>query len=202
MKKLNSATCVKSTFCIEIGFVREFWTAVSTKMGKVFFVANVRRPFAPFQPTSYFGYAKEPRRDPFIRTPDVLEVDALLNVSKVGKSVVGSVAVNMVDAKLRPLTGYVQPSNAVQAVLPIVNPSPYVSASGINSTSNAFRVGDFCAPSKNTSVLVVVKKFADALCGKINLSHAVVPLKQWFGQKPGSVSALAGLRHFSTWRLM
>ena len=84
MKKLNSATCVKSTFCIEIGFVREFWTAVS----------------------------------------------------------------------------------------------------------------------KNTSVLVVVKKFADALCGKINLSHAVVPLKQWFGQKPGSVSALAGLRHFSTWRLM
>ena len=54
------------------------------------------------------------------------------------------------------------------------------------------------APSKNTSIGIVMKKFFEALYGKMGSSHAVVPYKQWFGQKPARVSCTGGLRHFNT----
>jgi hypothetical protein len=44
-----------------------------------------------------------------------------------------------------------------------------------------------------------VQKLLDArLCDcRIGLSHAVVPCKQWFGQKPASVDSACGLRYFN-----
>jgi hypothetical protein len=52
------------------------------------------------------------------------------------------------------------------------------------------------SPRKNPGFRVVVKKFAQAFCGKIGLSHdAVLSL---CGQRPGGASTPFGLRHFNT----
>jgi hypothetical protein len=55
-----------------------------------------------------------------------------------------------------------------------------------------------CPTGKRAGVWVVVEKFTQTLCGKIGLSHDA--LLMLIGQKPGSVSALAGLLHFTTLR--
>lgn len=62
-----------------------------------------------------------------------------------------------------------------------------------NATS--FSATTPCEPRKDASVWVVVQKFAQACCGKIGLSHDTVT--SLIGQRPGSVSALAGLRYFT-----
>lgn len=49
---------------------------------------------------------------------------------------------------------------------------------------------------KNSRFSIKVKKLTQFFWGKINSSHAVVPYKQWFGQRPNSISVLDGLRHF------
>ena len=51
-------------------------------------------------------------------------------------------------------------------------------------------------PSKYTCILVVIENFTQMVCGKIGLSHAVVPYKQWCGQKPRRVTSTSGLRYF------
>ena len=202
MKTSNSASSVPFSFCLYIGSLSIFGAGKGSKMDERSIGAYVCSPLVSECPANNI-YTKQTGLCFFGKAGKVLGVDAVRNISKIGKSVIGFVAVNVVNAKLGPLPCDVKPRNSVQAVLPVVKPRPHITANGINTSASNVNASGFEFSLEEPSLSVVLKKFADALCGKINLSHAVVPLKQWFGQKPRSVSALAGLRHFNIhWRLL
>lgn len=136
---------------------------------------------------------------PCARAASVLRVLGATDIPKITERIVKSISVYMINNSVGRFSSDMQPRNPMGSNTASVNGHIDISASSASSNiSNLNSVSGLYFPSENTTVGVVVKKFADALCGKINLSHAVSPIKKWFGQKPGSVSALAGLRHFST----
>jgi hypothetical protein len=55
-------------------------------------------------------------------------------------------------------------------------------------------------PRQVPCLRVVVQDFFEAMLSQARIigSHAVVPCKQWFGQKPASVDSTCGLRYFNT----
>lgn len=132
----------------------------------------------------------------------VLKIHAMSNISKIGNRVVPSIPVDVVNAPVGPHAGYVQYGKSLSKVKFLVNPDTHVSVMSNVPCNTSYPhpvgfVAGLFKPNKLSCVGGVPKKFAQPLCGKINISHAVSPIKKWFGQKPGSVSALAGLRHFS-----
>lgn len=121
------------------------------------------------------------------------------NVSQVAPAVVVPDPVDVVNCVGGEFTRHVQPRKPMRWALSAVDTNAPV-AIGVEVARHHAGFAHLAAtnaPSENTSIWVVIENFAQTLCAKIGISHAVVPLKQWFGQKPGSVSALAGLRHFS-----
>jgi len=121
-------------------------------------------------------------------------------VKEIIKPVVPVVAVP-VSYLLRAVSVGIEPRQAVRVVCHAINRD--VNISGIASracdTSNAGHAALY-APSKNAGLGIVIKKFLESILsqGRIVVSHAVVLLKRWFGQRPVSASTLLGLRHFNT----
>lgn len=158
----------------------------------------MRSPFALGLPPSHPGNSRCITAYAFF----VSTVFELCYIPKIFYSVVVGKAVDMVNGVFRPLAVNMEPyhpmGKVVTAVdsenkmLSSVTPASHLRAN--SPASVAFVTCFLC--NKTPSFWGVIEKFAYALCGKIGLSHAVVPYKQWIGQKPGSVSALAGLRHF------
>lgn len=120
--------------------------------------------------------------------------------SQVRDSVIRRIAVNALNfMHFRKLTVDIEPRQVNRVVISSVDTDNSMPALVCRSSNlpDIFVVPTVDAPSKNSSIGVVVKKFAQTFCAKISLSHDVVPYKQLIGQKPGSVSALAGLCHFT-----
>ncbi len=121
-------------------------------------------------------------------------------VKEVFNSVVASIFVLPAKVFLRESTVDVHPSKSGRRVRKVVN----VNSDGsvwVFRTSNVTSKGASapCEPSENACLWIVVKKLFESCLGKIRIasSHAVSPLKKWFGQRPGRVSSTSGLRHFS-----
>ena len=118
------------------------------------------------------------------------------DITKVGDSVVIFHSINVINLMFWPCFKNIEPGKPVRFVTPFINADidiPISIKSAGNHSCHGVGAGRNSA-GKNASILIVVKKFAQTLCGKIGLSHdAVLSL---IGQRPGSVSALSGPRYF------
>ena len=187
---------VKFSFCLDVGGMCKFWRVKNTEVSLYARHPNLRSPFSIGEINT-----KIPALIIFVWESLILAIGSTRYISKVANSIVRPIAVDVVNLIDRPRSVYIEPCQTMCVIentidhylkMPIVpGASCLVSSHGIGFAQN---------PRKNSGALVVVEEFAQSLCGKINLSHAVVPFKQWFGQKPWSVSALPRLRHFN-WSL-
>jgi hypothetical protein len=128
----------------------------------------------------------------------VFHIYLVRNIAQIAKTVVAAIPVDVVNGVFRPLPSHMQPSKATGGVLFSINTNPVIPVCFFISSDHArFAHLAFAdAPRKNPRIGVVVKKFAQAFCGKIGFSHdAVLSL---CGQRPGGASTLTGPRHFNT----
>ena len=128
-------------------------------------------------------------------------VPALGDISKIDDPVVVSVAVNVINHSGWELPVGVEPCEPVRLESPSLYSDRPVPAH--IATCNTSRFGAYAgsdAPRKNASFRVVVQQlFERALCKfRIVISHAVSPVKKWFGQRPARVISTGGLRYFIT----
>lgn len=127
----------------------------------------------------------------------VLRVLRFRNIPQIAKPVICAIVVDMVNIANRVCAAHKQPHKAVRFVTPAVNRDVYVTAR-VDAPSNAAALCEFAAihkPCELASIRVIAEKLAQALRGKIGLSHWTVLSSG--GQRLGSVEALAGLRYFS-----
>lgn len=188
----NRASAVQPAFGLKVDLMGLFWRIVGAKAYLLSVYSDlcqpslfVRRDAKETAEVAFFGFA------------DVLLVAHVRNIAQVCKAVIQRIAVDVVNLVKRHFARDVQPSKPVRSHVHAINtnePSPALHPSSrlVCSLSAASGV-----PCKNTRLWVVVKKFAQAFCGKIAGTHAVAPVKQWFVERPVSVSALCGLRYFS-----
>jgi hypothetical protein len=128
----------------------------------------------------------------------VLHVPRVRNVSQVGPSVVMSDAVLVVNLPRGPAAGYVEPSQTMGKVAALIDPDLNVpldeEAAGLaTGWSDSAPALDAIEPSEDAGFLIVVKQLAQALRGKIGLSHEA--LLKLIGQRPAACLALSGLRY-------
>lgn len=120
------------------------------------------------------------------------------SLGHVGHSKIAAVAIQENDLGSRPAPVMMQPSKLRDLARLAVNADD--GGSRVNYLTDTPRIGAFAAldfAGEAARFWVKVKNFAQTLCAKIGLSHAVVPLQRWFGQKPDSVRSGFGLRYFS-----
>lgn len=129
----------------------------------------------------------------------VLHVLGARSGTKVCPSVVLPIAVDVVNVSGGPSPGHVEPRETVVKVAGSINADPQVVIAGRISRNwpqgASVRVaGALRNPGEYSSLRVVVKKFAQALRGKIGLSHDA--LLMLIGQRPASADNASGLRYF------
>ena|SRR3990167_808674 len=190
---LYSASNVDNPLSLKVSLVR-FFRCVKN--------ANVNRPIVNTDrgDPSVFVLLnpKKPRGVRCHWLPDVLKVNLLSNITKIANSVVATIAVNVVNIVFRPFSMNVKPRKPMSKVLGVVDGYAKIApVDFFGSVCPGKLVCDVNLSGKNSSLLIVIKQFAQALWGKIGLSHAVVPYKQWIGQRPRCASNTAGLRHFN-----
>ena len=128
----------------------------------------------------------------------ILAIFKIMRFTKIAYSVVISIAVYVIQKLIRPLPVKIKPRESVPHVISTVYMDVPISVGDVQRPGNAvfsYSSTSACDVGKNPGVRVVVEKFAQTLCGKIGLSHDA--LLMLIGQRPGSVSALSGLRYFS-----
>lgn len=122
-------------------------------------------------------------------------------IAQVVDPVVTKVLVSVDDALSRERAMYVQPRKGMGRVLGLANADDDSAGASGSSGNGADRDGAVnLAPRKYAGVWAIVQKLLEPILsqGKLISSHAVSPLKKWFGQKPARVISTGGLRHFST----
>lgn len=202
MKYLNRTSRVAESFFRYVCGLSSFRGVKSSKVNQCAFNPYVGSPLVAMC-SSYKVHTKKSRFTHLFHLSQILSIYSMIYISEIRKTIICFIPVNMVYVKPRPLACYVEPCNSVQAVLPIIEPRPYIPASGINATTRYVNSSCFEFSLKYSGFRVVLEKFTNSIRGNIGLSHAVVPSKQWFGQKTSSVSALAGLCYFSEpWRIL
>ena len=189
---LNGAGAMKFPFCLQVGLVRFFWRIVGSEIQLLSINSHGRHP-----PVVVGGYTKKTASIIRLSVPHILDVFLNRRLTQVPDPVVRAIAIDVVNKrgpsscvdKPNQMMGKNSIPKNIYLSVSLLGPSGQCSCFG--PTANVY------PPNKDAGIWVVVKKFAQTFCGKIGLSHAVVPYKQWFGQKPGSVSALVGFRHFN-----
>ena len=126
----------------------------------------------------------------------VLHVLSFSRLSKVAYSVVCWIAVYVVDKVFRPVSINKKPSRTMSRDMVFIDLQYHIPPGNTaSSTPNESVFTWVGQPCKDSSFPVVVKKFAQSLCGKIGLSHDA-PCKR-IGQKPIRVISTSRLRHFN-----
>jgi hypothetical protein len=121
-----------------------------------------------------------------IRPAYVLTISLVRHIAQVVKSVVPTEAIFVVDFLRRPVSIRVKPSESMRAVISPVNLYDKKSSWFEGTGSGAYDTTTTGAkPCENPSPWGVVKKFAQALCGKIGNSHDAPRMLS--GQRPTSV---------------
>ena len=188
---------VQLLFCSYVCCMRQLWCFKCPKVD-----LPVARLYSRLPPLFQSGYPEKGGGVLASALTHVLIVFGVRNVPKILKSIVGSHSVNVIDHINRPMPVRVEPSKSVPEESHVkkcyLNISLTSDASSLGANNNFPAM--FFNPSEVARVRVVAKHaFEDFLGkGRIIFSHAVSPVKKWFGQRPQSVSALLGPRHFST----
>lgn len=118
--------------------------------------------------------------------------------TKVGYAVVVFNPVYVIQPFIRPFTMNIQPRKSMSDIAASVNLAGDVSACDLplhTASNEPSKLWSLTYPSQVSGIWVVVKKFAQACCGKIGLSHDA-PYKR-IGQRPRCVTSTSRLRHFS-----
>lgn len=182
------------TLRLNVGKVRRLWRVEGAKVNVLSIDPNGRLPL----PRAKLFHAQQPAGVTNSRLTLVLAVLRRACVSQVRNPVVVGDAVDMVDITFGPLTVHIKPSEPVFCVPLADHPDTAVAALDVFppcpvSRLNFGRLGQ--QPRKYSSFWFVVEQGAKKLCGKIGSSHDA--LLKLIGQRPGSASTLAGLRHFN-----
>lgn len=120
--------------------------------------------------------------------PSILHIDSTIDISQVCKSIVGSIAVDVVDFFVWPTSGHIKPSKTMSRVTNVIDLNGDVAKKcegagipiGQTSTRNT--------PTKYAGRWIVPKEFAQSLRCKIRLSHDAP--KKPIGQRPASVRSI------------
>lgn len=135
----------------------------------------------------------------FVKVASVLSIFRARDIPEIGKYVVVPHAINVVYGFGGPYSEYVKPCEAMAKVSVAINHNPdipLIVGHASLRTCKAISWAATFSPSKHPSLWVVVKQFAQTLCGKIGLSHDTGP--SLIGQRPGRVISTSGLRYFIT----
>lgn len=191
----NSAGVMKLPLCLKVCGASKFWRLKSAKVHANFIDLNAGPPVV-----SISGNTERAVTIVGSTLPDVLYVLALRNITQVCNSVVAWVSVNVVNAKFRPFAIDIKPRNAMLfdflAANPNVSVSVFANVSG--NVANIDPVGRSDLAREYAGQWIVMKKFAQAFCGKIGVSHdAVLSL---IGQRPVSVDSTCWPRHFTAFK--
>ena len=191
---LDHACPMKLSFGNKICLVSEFLSFVRSEV-----ILHASRCYLCSPVRSIFANTENAVRAVGLRSTLVLHVPHMRNISQIANPVVAWVPVDVVDHSGRPNPVYMQPCKSVRPV----NPSSYtnfqIPAVIVSSDISDMDVGcKPCQPRKTATLWVVVKQFAQALCGKrkIIFSHDTVP--SLIGQRPARVISTGGLRYFIT----
>lgn len=158
------------------------------------FVPNLQ-PNAPYA-GGIFIYTNEAGECFPHQSAPVLAIDGWRYVSKVFDSVVCFVPVYVINVHCWPRSIHIEPRKPMAKVGAPIKPDDYISIPPevASNVARFFVALARSAPEKLARGLVVIKKFAQALRGKIGLSHDAV-LSQ-IGQRLTCVRAHGGLRYF------
>lgn len=197
MGVLYEATFVMYSLGLAVGYVRQFSGRKTAKMYAFSAKSDLGIPFPAWlvqrdtkQPAGLVANW---------RAPLILLIGAVAGLSQICKTIVRPVAIHVVNLLQRPFPGHVKPCESVCLVRGSVAAHAPVSIAGIKAPGTfavAATGATFC-PCECAGFRAVVKKFAQTLRSKIGGSHAVVPLKQWIGQRPGSIRSRSRLRYFN-----
>lgn len=192
---LNRACAVDCALCFKVSLMRFFRGLECTKV-----LSNAVKPNCCLPLAAVVDNSKQPRGAVCSRSALVLHVLGVGYFTKIGKPVVAWVAVDVVNKLFRMYSMNIEPSQPRRLVLNVIDidgRSSVLSAVSGNATSKCHSATN--APSKNTSFRIVVKQLFESLLGKDRMlfSHAVSPVKKWFGQRPVRVDSTCGPHHFS-----
>lgn len=170
----NSASRMYSPLPFDVFFIGKFWCSEYPDM--LFFTGyfNSCLPSAPMR-----CYPKKSRFAVLCGTPLILRIHTTRHISKVLDTIVVNDSVYVVYVTYRPRSMDVKPCKSIGVVRCAIN--PYFPATRCHDAANSsarFLSRPRCFPREYSSGRFVVKNFAQTFCGKIGLSHAVVPYKQ------------------------
>lgn len=188
---------VQFGFSLLVGFMREFWSVEVSKVFQFLVNADMGNPISTHWTK---GNTHKPRRTIFAQA-SILSVFRPSSLSKIAKPVVKSISIYVVYVMLRPLSMNVKPSQSVGHKVRKVNGDVAITKHclGPSDMPNRATPRNSFYPSKYSGVWVIVKQFTQTLYGELRIvhSHAVSPVKKWFGQRPARVDSTGGLRYFS-----
>lgn len=193
MNSLYSASIMSLSLRRKIGGMGKLWRVERSKI-----VKNLADSYVCVVLVPIFCNAHDSKFVVGMSLPSIFHVASEGHVAEIGNPVVALDSVDVVDHLNRKSSMNIQPSKAM-SLKSIVGDFYYAIPSGIYVSSG----NDACIsasraarnPSKNSGFWIVMKKFAQAFCGKIGVSHdAVLSL---IGQRPARVDSTCWPRHFT-----
>lgn len=192
---LNRAGAVDCALCFKVSLMRFFRCLECTKV-----LSNAVKPDCCLPLASVVDNSKQPRGTIGPRSALVLHVLGVGYFTKIEKPVVAGVAVDVVDKLFRVCSMNIQPSQSSRLVLNIVDIDGGSSVlPTVSSNATGQRHATPNTPNKYAGFRVVMKQLFESLLGKDRMlfSHAVSPVKKWFGQRLACVDSTCEPRHFS-----
>ena len=191
-RNLDRTGTVEFAFSSQIGFMCKLRRWVDTQIVLFSTSLDLRLPTGVST-----AHTKKSRKITGRSMTMILGILCSRYLSEIRQSIVFPVSVYMVYMQTCPHSACVKNSKLVGQI----ESSAYLDLDipvGVNRSSHIAYTDALVAlkPGKHPSVRVVVKKFAQTLCGKIGLSHDVLQLL--IGQRPVCVDSTDGLRHFIT----
>jgi hypothetical protein len=104
---------------------------------------------------------------------EIFKIHALRHITKVSESIVRWIAILVVYSESRRRASHVEPCKPMDEMRLSIDANAHSSALDYTPSNMANNgvLGGFFEPDEDPSLGIVVKQFAQALCGKIGLSH-------------------------------
>ena len=197
MSLLYGAILVYFAFYSYIFFVCKFWRG---KRSEVLLCAIDRDA----SPVVLATFTNPKKSAPVVasRFSLVLRVFTVICFAQILYAVVVSYSVYVIYLVFGPTSVNIKPRQSVRPNSLVINAYSNVTLIFLNAPSylaNGAASGNSNNSGEQTSRGVVVKNLFKSILreGRMLFSHAVSPVKKWFGQRPASVISACGPRHFT-----
>lgn len=185
---LNSAGAVDCALCFKVSLMRFFRGLECTNV-----LSNAVKPDCCLPFSAVVDHSKQPGGAVGSSSALVLHVLGVIYFTKIGQPVVAWVAIDVVDKLFRMHSMNIQPSQPSRLMLNIIDidgGSSVLPAVSSNATGKCHTTTN--TPNKYAGFRVVMKQLFESLLGKDRMffSHAVSPVKKWFGQRFGRAETL------------